>query len=161
MLIIYSWMLGSNWPNNGEIDIIEGVHEQATNQMTLHTSSGCSINNSGFSGHLDTSNCDVEAANQAANAGCAIASTSDQSYGSGFNKANGGIYATEWKSDSINVWFFPNGSAPSDILGGSPNPSSWGTPAAKFAGNCDINSHFKDLQIVRRYVFGVNLCDSY
>lgn len=34
----------SNWPNNGEIDVMEAVN-QATdgNQMTLHTTKGCSV----------------------------------------------------------------------------------------------------------------------
>lgn len=141
-------MLGSNWPNNGEIDIIEGVNEQSTNQMTLHTSDGCSINNSGFSGSLSTSNCYVEASGQSSNAGCAITDSSTQSYGNGFNSADGGVYATEWTSSAINVYFWPNSSVPSDITSGNPDPSGWGTPAAKFAGNCDIDSHFNNLQIV-------------
>lgn len=33
------WMLGDgNWPDAGEIDIIEGANDQANNYMTLHTS---------------------------------------------------------------------------------------------------------------------------
>lgn len=151
--MLSSWMLGSDWPNNGEIDIIEGVNTQSVNQMTLHTSDGCSINNSGFSGTLETSNCYVEASGQSANSGCAILSSSDQSYGDGFNKANGGVYATEWTSSGINIWFFPNSSIPSDITSGKPNPSSWGTPSAAFAGSCDIDSHFNNLQIVCPILF--------
>lgn len=144
-----SWMVGSNWPNNGEIDIIEGVNSQSANQMTLHTGDGCSIVPLGFSGTLDTSNCYVEAPGQSANAGCAIESNSGSSYGYGFNQAGGGVYATEWTGDAINIWFFPNSSVPSDIRNGKPNPLGWGLPSARFAGACDIDSHFKDLQIVR------------
>lgn len=142
-------MLGSNWPKNGEIDIIEGVNTQSTNQMTLHTSDGCSILPLGFSGTLETDNCYVEASGQSANAGCGISSTSTSSYGDGFNQAGGGVYATEWTGDAINVWFFPNSSVPSDITRGKPNPLGWGIPAARFAGDCDIDSHFNELQIVR------------
>lgn len=148
------WMLGSNWPSNGEIDIIEGVNDQSQNQMTLHTSDGCSIENSGFSGTLDTSNCYVDASGQSANSGCAIQNSNTQSYGSGFNNAGGGVYATEWTGDAISVWFFPSSSIPSDISSGSPDPTGWGTPAAKFAGSCDIDSHFNDLQIV----FDITFC---
>lgn len=143
-------MVGPNWPNNGEIDIIEGVNSQSTNKMTLHTSDGCSIGPLGFTGILETPDCYVEAPGQLINAGCAIEHTSDSSYGDGFNKAGGGVYATEWTGDAINVWFFPNSSVPSDIRNGKPNPLGWGFPSAKFAGACDINSHFKDLQIVCR-----------
>lgn len=143
-----SWMLGSNWPNNGEIDIIEGVNDQVSNQMTLHTSSGCTIANTGFSGTLETTNCDIKAPGQSANSGCVIGDPSTQSYGSGFNAAGGGVYATEWTGSAINMWFWPRSRIPADITRGSPNPAGWGTPVARFAGGCDINSHFKDMQIV-------------
>ncbi|KAJ5106257.1 hypothetical protein N7456_002932 [Penicillium angulare] len=148
------WMLGSDWPNNGEIDIIEGVNQDNTNQMTLHTSDGCTINNSGFSGTLDTSNCYVEASGQSSNAGCAITDSSTQSYGDGFNSAGGGVYATEWTSSAINIYFFPSSSIPSDITAGTPDPTTWGTPSASFAGSCDISSHFSNLQIV----FDITFC---
>ncbi|KAJ5157008.1 uncharacterized protein N7482_008108 [Penicillium canariense] len=148
------WMLGSDWPSNGEIDIIEGVNTQTNNQMTLHTSDGCSINDSGFSGSAETTNCYVEASDQSANAGCAIIGSSDQSYGDGFNKAGGGVYATEWTSSGISVWYFANASIPSDITSGNPDPSGWGTPSAAFTGSCDIDSHFKNLQIV----FDISFC---
>lgn len=146
-------MLGSNWPNNGEIDIIEGVNTQSVNQMTLHTSDGCTINNSGFTGTLETSNCYVEASGQSTNAGCGILSSNTQSYGDGFNSAGGGVYATEWTSSGINIWFFSSSSIPSDITSGNPNPSNWGTPSAAFAGSCDIDAHFSNLQIVGSTLF--------
>lgn len=31
---------GSNWPWNGEIDILEGVHDNVHNQVTFHTGDG-------------------------------------------------------------------------------------------------------------------------
>ena len=148
------WMLGNNWPSNGEIDIIEGVSTQSTNQMTLHASDGCSINDSGFSGSLTTGNCYVEASDQSPNSGCAIQGSSTEGYGDGFNQAGGGVYATEWTSDAINIYFFSNSSVPSDITSGNPDPSGWGTPAASFAGGCDIDSHFSELQIV----FDITFC---
>ncbi|QKX57640.1 uncharacterized protein TRUGW13939_04758 [Talaromyces rugulosus] len=148
------WTVGSDWPNNGEIDIIEGVNLQTNDAMTLHTSDGCSINNSGFSGSLSTSNCYVNAAGQSSNAGCGINSASSSSYGSGFNSAGGGVYAMEWTGSYIRTFFFPRGSVPSDITSGSPNPSGWGTPAALFEGNCNIDSHFGAQQIV----FDITFC---
>lgn len=146
---ISSWMLGTDWPNNGEIDIIEGVNDQSANDMTLHTSAGCSINNGGLLGSVTTSNCDVNAPGQPTNAGCGITAQATNTYGTGFNDAGGGVYATEWTSQAISIWFFPHSAIPGDIASGNPDPTSWGTPLARFAGNCNIDSHFGPQQIVR------------
>lgn len=34
------------WPDAGEIDIIEGVNDEAPNTSTLHTLQGCTMSNS-------------------------------------------------------------------------------------------------------------------
>ena len=144
-----SWTVGPNWPSNGEIDIIEGVNSQSTNSMTLHTGPGCSITNNGaFSGTLGTTNCDINAAGQATNAGCQINTPNSASYGSGFNAGQGGVYATEWTSQAISIWFFPRSAIPSDIASGSPDPTSWGAATASFAGGCNVDQFFNNQQIV-------------
>ncbi|KAK3117398.1 hypothetical protein LTR53_001312 [Teratosphaeriaceae sp. CCFEE 6253] len=143
------WMVGPNWPNAGEIDIIEGVNSQATNAMTLHTGPDCAITDNGaFSGSIVTPSCDVNAAAQNANAGCSIDTPDTQSYGAGFNANNGGVYATNYAADAISVYFFPRGAIPADIAGGSPDPSGWGKPLAQFQGGCDIAEKIHDQQIV-------------
>lgn len=134
-------------PNEGEIDIIEGVNDNTNNAMTLHTSGGCTIaDNGGFTGTLGNRDCD---SSHGSNTGCGIQNQDKQSYGSGFNSVGGGVYATEWTSSDINVWFFARGNIPSDIASGDPNPTTWGTPAAQFQGDCNIDNHFKNQQIVR------------
>lgn len=146
----FSWLVGPDWPNQGEIDIIEGVNDQTNNAMTLHTSNNCTIVNSGaFTGTLATSNCYINAPGQASNAGCDIQSQDTQSYGTGFNANGGGLIATEWTSNVINIWFFPRGTTPADISNGVPKPSTWGAPVAQFEGGSGIDSHFKNQQIVR------------
>ena len=127
-------MTGPNWPSSGEIDIIEGVNAQSQNQMTMHTSQGCTLVSKDCQG----------------NQGCAATGGGSSSYGTGLNSAGGGIYATEWTSDSINIWFFSHGSAPGDISGPNPNPSGWGNPTSSFVGGsgCDIDSHFMNNNIV-------------
>lgn len=145
------WMFGPNWPYQGEIDILEGVHEQESNALTLHTSTGCSVgqDTSIFSGNVETQNCDVKAEGQADNAGCGIRSKDNKSYGAGFNDNNGGVYATEWTSDAISIWFFPRGAVPDGVTGDNPDPSTWGTPSAKWVkDSCDIDGIFKDLNII-------------
>ena len=150
------WLVGPNWPVGGEIDIIEGVNLQAANQMTLHTNAGCTIGTTGMASEsrVNTTDCDTNASNQKKNAGCSVLSKNTQSFGPGFNAIGGGLYATEWTSQSIDIYFFPRSSIPADIASGTPNPSSWGTPMAHFAGNCDIDKHFTDMNIV----FDTTLC---
>ena len=148
------WMVGPNWPNDGEIDIIEGVNDNANNAMTLHTSDGCSITNDGaFAGVLTTSNCYVSAPGQIYNAGCDIQDSTPQSYGADFNSNGGGVIVTEWTDTDINIWFFPRGTTPSDLESGTPDPASWQEPVAQFQGSCDIQNHFADMQIVKDPIY--------
>ncbi|KAK3669729.1 hypothetical protein LTR78_010412 [Recurvomyces mirabilis] len=144
------WTVGPNWPNNGEIDIIEGVHTNPTDAMTLHTSDSCGITNDGaFSGTILTPNCYVAAPGQGNNAGCGIATTNNETYGAGLNAIGGGVYATEWNSTDITIWFFPRGNIPKDLTHGQhPDPATWGEPLSQFQGACDIEAHFADQQIV-------------
>ncbi|MCJ1404888.1 hypothetical protein MMC11_008114 [Xylographa trunciseda] len=153
------WTFGPNWPSSGEIDVIEGVNDQTTNSMTLHTSDGCSANSpaSAFTGQQNTYNCYINAANQSANEGCGFSATASNSYGTGFNSNGGGVYALEWTSSYIQIFFWPAGTAPSDALGDAPNPSSWGRPAALFQGACDIDQHFMNQQIT----FDMTFCGSW
>lgn len=149
------WLLGPDWPNNGEVDIIEGVNSQSANNMALHTDAGCSITHTGqFSGQLMTDNCDVNAPGQGNNVGCSIHSGDSNSFGNGFNSNGGGVYATEWTSEAINIWFFPRGAIPADLTSGTPNPSNWGQPSGQFTGGCDIDDKFKD----QKMIFDVTFC---
>ena len=119
--------------------------------MVLHTKGGdpgCSIANTGFSGKLLTSNCAVDAPGQPMNAGCGIAANSPDFYGDGFNRAGGGVYATEWTDEAITIWHFSRDKVPGDVTGERPDPRGWGMPVARFAGDCDINGHFGPQQIV-------------
>jgi len=141
------WTFGPNWPASGEIDIIEGVNTQATDAITLHTSSGCTMSGTGSLGGSVLQNGDCNAGN--GNTGCSTSTASTQGFGAGFNAIGGGVYAMEWTSSAIEVYFFPRNAIPSDITSGSPNPSGWGTPVASFSGNgCDIDSHFMNHNIV-------------
>lgn len=63
----------------------------------------------------------------------------------------------QWTSDYIRVWFFPRGAIPSDITNLTPDPASWGLPAADFEGSCVIDQHFQDHKIVLNNDF----CGSY
>lgn len=144
------WSYGPNWPQNGEIDILEGVNDQTNNGMTLHTGPGCQIGEDRtiFSGTVESNNCDINAAGQSQNKGCSIEHPSTNSYGAGLNAIGGGVYATHWTNEAISVFFFPRDAIPADALGDSPNPSGWGKPAAKFTGGCNIPQFIKQQKLV-------------
>ncbi|KAJ3396133.1 hypothetical protein HDU92_004002 [Lobulomyces angularis] len=148
------WMFGPNWPNSGEVDIIEGVNQQEKNLYTLHTSDGCMQNGEGQTSKLITPNCYVNAPGQFDNQGCAMESNTNLSFGKGFNQNKGGVFATLWVDDAIKIWFFPRGSIPGDILNGNLNVDSWGAPSANFKteGNCSPNK-FRDMKIIFNLTF--------
>jgi len=156
------WMVGPNWPNEGEIDIIEGVNENQNNVLTtLHTSGGCDQSSeptSAFTGHWATGsqgnpsdNCDINAGDQYSNQGCSIIGAGG-TYGSSFNAAGtsgGGVFATQWEASGIYMWYFPRNQIPSDIAKKQPNPAGWGLPYAAFTfgGSCSA-SHFANQQVI-------------
>ncbi len=149
-LTVLSWTVGPGWPKGGEIDIMEQANAAVKNQMTLHTGNGCSINGAtSLSSPLDT-NCDVKANN---NKGCGTEHESTKSYGAGFNQARGGVYAMEWTSDHIAIWFWPRRRIPANALSDNPDPATWGEPSARFraGGDCDLDRHFREHRIVSHH----------
>ncbi|KAI0759554.1 laminarinase [Trametes elegans] len=139
------WEVGADWPNQGEIDVVEGVNDQTPNQSTLHTNAGCTVPASrSQTGTATGNNCDTAATN---NAGCGVQAPTSNSYGPAFNNAGGGWYAMERTNSFIKIWFWSrnDGSVPSDVKNGasSVNTGNWGTPYAYFPSqSCDISSHF-------------------
>ncbi|KAL0580467.1 hypothetical protein V5O48_001537 [Marasmius crinis-equi] len=139
------WSVGPDWPNAGEIDVLEGVHNSQTNQVTLHTSAGCSTDpNVKFAKSTTGSVAKTDCAAGTENIGCAFIDSDSRSYGKGFNLQGGGVYAHLWNSDGIKVWFFTRSEIPQDINAGAPNPDKWGTPVALWSNgkSCDIGKHF-------------------
>ena len=165
------WMVGPNWPSGGEIDIIEGVNTNTQNQMTLHTSDGCTLDTSlsrrdeysasgngtvkraaAFASSVLGTQCASSTSN---NNGCAFLDPSDQSYGHGFNDIAGGVFATLLDDSGVKIWRFSRGSVPADITSQSPDPTTWGTPEAFWSSStCSTQSHFSDMQLV----FDITLC---
>ncbi|KAI2614661.1 glycoside hydrolase family 16 protein [Hypoxylon fragiforme] len=138
------WTVGPHWPYDGEIDIIEGVNLATNTTYTLHTGPGCTFTQG---------DCNAPGTG---NTGCGTPSHDTQTLADGFNEIGGGVYALEWTSSAINIFFFPRtGAIPADITAGTPDPSKWGSPSTSFTGSgCDISSHFKNHQIV----FDTTLC---
>ncbi|KAI9676425.1 MAG: hypothetical protein M1817_000582 [Caeruleum heppii] len=155
------WLVDQvNWPMNGEIDVVEAVNAATTgNQMALHTSKGCTMNvKRKATGEVLSNNCHNATNN---NQGCAVRGEVD-TFGAGFNQNGGGIYAMEWRSAGIRIWFFPRSSIPPSLDPSSPapnpDPSTFGTPLADYPStDCDINKHFRNQSIVAN----VDLCGTW
>ncbi|KZW02409.1 hypothetical protein EXIGLDRAFT_734537 [Exidia glandulosa HHB12029] len=149
------WTLGmaQQWPASGEIDILEGVHNNQHDQVTWHTAPGCNLTAPGnFSGTSISTNC---YANEVG--GCGIVDWSRASYGPLFNALGGGVYAMRWDESAIDVWFFYRAAVPTDITLGAPDPTleNWGTPSASLSNTgCDLDKYFVDHAIV----FDITVC---
>jgi len=147
------WSVGPNWPSAGEIDVVEGINTATTNQMTLHTSEGCTLTTSTnpqaaavATGQILGKQC---ATINGDNTGCAFKDTDARSFGHGFNILGGGVFAHLWDNTGIKIWHFARTEIPADITAGFPNPSSWPLPSAAFsAASCDMASHFHDHALV-------------
>lgn len=156
------WTVGSDWPYNGEIDIIEYVNTDSNIKTTLHTSSGCdqsSEDQSSFTGYWGTgynnqqsSNCDVNAPGQYSNAGCGIIGPGNAVGASfNYNGVKGGVYAMEWTiNQEIRTFYFPRYAVPWDLQTGNPQPDSWGKPYARFLLNDQVcpSWHFQNHKII-------------
>ncbi|PSR92127.1 glycoside hydrolase family 16 protein [Coniella lustricola] len=157
------WSFGPDWPSSGEIDMIEGVNSQTANEITLHTAEGCTMaqgKQMASTKLLDTLDCGAGDGST----GCPQKTTETTNYGAGLNAGGGGVYAMEWTSDAISVWFFARNSTMANKLSASGSASaaatngstagldtaSFGTPQAQFAGGsgCDIDENFKSHNIV-------------
>jgi hypothetical protein len=132
------WLVGDDWPNKGEIDIIEGVNLNTQNISTLHTSKGCTQNIPG----ILNPNCN---AGYNGTTGCGIKAP-ENTFGAPFNKNKGGVFVCEWIfNDVIKISFFPRNAIPSDILSGNPEPDKWDPPYVTFE-KCP--NHFNNLKLI-------------
>lgn len=128
----------------------QGVNDYTTNQYTLHTAPGCTLQPASFTGTALSSLPQSCAVAETGGTGCPIRDASPKSYGAGFNAAGGGAYAMRWAEDGIAMWFWPRGALPSDIEdGGEPRPEGWGEPAAMFgAGGCAPFEYFAKQSVI-------------
>ncbi|KAI6047619.1 glycoside hydrolase family 16 protein [Pisolithus marmoratus] len=130
------WTLGSGtWPYNGEIDIIEGVHDNEHNQVTWHTAPGCNLTaTTNFTGTIVQTN---------------GVDNLQSSYGPYFDSQGGGVFAMKWDDNGIAAWSFYRAAVPQDIVNGLPDPSTWGEPVAALIPNsCNITQFFANHSII-------------
>ncbi|KAJ3316081.1 hypothetical protein HDV04_000290 [Boothiomyces sp. JEL0838] len=121
------WLVGPNWPLNGEIDILEGTNGFGNNTSTLHTQDRCIMIEDGLP---------MDCSHLVSRTGCNSVATAPNTFGEGFNSVQGGIYAMEWIAQSnghIKIWFFQRDSIPIDIINGKPLPDTWPTDSGAYS----------------------------
>jgi len=154
------WFEGQNWPDNGEIDLIENVNLATQNQYALHTTQGCQhppANSTlvAETGILQQADC-FNVTN--GNTGCLIREKAANSFGSGFASAGGGAYAMLWTDEALTIWFFTRSAIPADLSTSNPNPASWPEPSAVYpASSCDFSKFFGPQTII----FDISVCGNF
>lgn len=138
------WSVGPNWPYDGEIDIIEGVNKHEANEIVLHTSGSCSLSSENdMSGTMSSSEC----GESSGTIGCVVKGQTGTS-GAPFNEKNGGVYAMEWTSSFVKIWYFARSEIPQSITEGNPDTTAFGTPMAHLQGTCDFGERFKSQKFI-------------
>ncbi|KAF7518305.1 hypothetical protein PCG10_000545 [Penicillium crustosum] len=143
------WSVGKNWPADGEIDIIEGVNMADHNEIVMHTAGTCSLTDTDMTGSVNATGCGEDLGT----VGCKIEGH-EGSYGTSFNKQQGGVYTLQWTDEFLKIWFFPRSSIPASITSGKPDVTEFGTPMALVQESCDVASAFK----AQSFVFDVTFC---
>lgn len=138
------WTQGPNWPEGGEIDIMEGVHLQKTNQVALHSEGdGCYASKDvSMTGSLAYENCSISS-NSAS--GCIVTDPNTNSYGADFASAGGGVYVAEFADQYIKVWFLTRSAVPEGVTkdAKSIDTASLGEPLAYYPRTtCDFPKYF-------------------
>ncbi|KZT74648.1 glycoside hydrolase family 16 protein [Daedalea quercina L-15889] len=152
---------GGTWPWTGEIDIIEGVHDNEHNQVTWHTGPNCNLTqNANFTGTIVTTNNEPNLVCNCVNdyndnAGCGVTEWSRASYGPIFDEQGGGVFAMKWDVAGIGVWSFYRAAVPQDVTNGQPTPSTWGEPVAFLEpSGCNPITNFINHSII----FDITFC---
>ncbi|TRM61086.1 glycoside hydrolase family 16 protein [Schizophyllum amplum] len=146
------WLTGSNWPYDGEIDVVEGVNKYTQNVMSVHTGPGCSWSESTMGALSDLTvnepkvhSCDATADYQS----CGGTQKSRTSFGETFNNAGGGVFTLEFLQTGIVMHMWNKAQVPADISAGNPSPAGWGKQTYWIpADQCNPNEHFKNLMLV-------------
>ena len=136
----------SNWPNYGEIDILEQVNGENVNNVTLHTKKGCTISGTPKAVNDDCNKDDGKT-------GCSIMMND----GTG-GKVADGVYVCEWvPGQQIKTWFFPRASVPDSLKGDSTSidTSSFGTPSTvhDLSNGCSDLSYFQNMHMIINTTF--------
>ncbi|TFK67584.1 hypothetical protein BDN72DRAFT_842854 [Pluteus cervinus] len=142
------WTMGTLWPEDGEIDIIEAINLMDHNQMALHSTPGCTQ-----ASPVEQSGEPSQQPDCSQPAGCLVSETKPNSFGIGFNNAGGGVFAAQFDVSGIFIWFWSRPNIPPSITQATSTSaidiSQWGPPSASYPSTtCNIAQFFTSQQLV-------------
>lgn len=116
---------GRQWPDGGEVDILEYVNDDVS-KTSFHCGESCTLSQSAvnkYGGMPDRNDMNYNCKTQYPDhLGCAP----NKWMRSGQGWANSpGVLALERTEEYLKVFFLPEGSIPGDLLAGDPRPDSW------------------------------------
>ncbi|TFK99285.1 concanavalin A-like lectin/glucanase domain-containing protein [Pterulicium gracile] len=145
---------GQDWPDTGEIDIIEYVNLMSFNQVALHTVTGCVQSPDVLTSNAQTGRSrEMDCSLGKGPGGCVVEETKPNSNAAAFAQHGGGVFATQFEASGIFIWFWPRAQVPNSIRQStSTSPldiADFGPPTAAYpSSTCDIERFFSAQQLV-------------
>jgi hypothetical protein len=115
--------------------------------MSLHTEMGCTqtnpVDQTGKTGGAVCGNAAT------GGIGCTVSDASPASYGAPFAAAGGGVWAMEFATTGLSIWFWSRPDVPSSLANNTIDTSTFGTPSASWpASGCNTPQFFQEQEIV-------------
>ncbi|EGN94637.1 glycoside hydrolase family 16 protein [Serpula lacrymans var. lacrymans S7.3] len=124
------WTNGPNWPNDGEIGIIESVNLMPNNQIALHTTPAA------LTQHPKTSRGPLWSTTEVRVRGVPLRRRKGTALGLALLLHRGGVLAAQFDVSGIYIWFWSRADIPESITqltSTSPvDTSSWGDPSSAY-----------------------------
>ncbi|KAF5361256.1 hypothetical protein D9758_010301 [Tetrapyrgos nigripes] len=153
----------SQYPDGGELDIIESVNRLSDNFLTFWRAGDaqCTFppsSRGSATGIVDSDNAPLCTQSTTDQQKCGFDDASGGGWGQAFNNAGGGVYAHLIDEEGIKIWHFPRSRIPADVTNKNPNPSSWGAPVAQWGtDDCDVLKRITDHTLT----INTSLCGSW
>jgi len=158
------WTTGDNWPNKGELDILEYACEDQ-GKMSFHAGTGANkckldpslLNKPGCPAFPDANGMGYDCTTQyPEKLGCAPYKAGMPRFTGEQWAQNPGVIAAEYTQSYIKVFWFPEPEIPSDFASDAPKPDTWdkwivsyypfADSEAKNPGSC--TAPFRDQQVI-------------
>ncbi|CED82115.1 Concanavalin A-like lectin/glucanases superfamily [Phaffia rhodozyma] len=140
---------------NGEVSVLAGINRMSSNEMALHTKSGCSpkkVSVASSKSVINSKDCSTSVI------GCSVDQNDTLSFGDGFNTNGGGAWVMALEDTGVSIWFYNRSSVPSSfgVNTSSIDTSALGTPTVSWSqdGCSPINSFISQ----QRTYIDISLC---